>query len=116
MYRLYEDKQEAFFSGIIQHCHGQFFIEQRPTNHIPVPSRLYYPPPTYELPLSGLRFGVKDTIDIAGLRTSVGSRSYYALYRAKESTAPAIQNLLIRRIDKREGKKRNVTCERQSAL
>lgn len=94
IYRLYEDKQKAFFSGIMQHGYGESFTEQRPTTHIPVPSRLYYPPPTNKLPLSGLRFGVKDIIDIAGLRTSVGSRSYYALYSAKESTAPAIQMLL----------------------
>ncbi|KAK1756627.1 amidase signature domain-containing protein [Echria macrotheca] len=95
VFRLFEDTQEAFFSAIIQEGEGASatFSEQRPTCSIPVPSRLYFPPRSDQKPLSGLRFGVKDVFDMAGLRTSLGSRSYYRLCQAKLTTADAINHL-----------------------
>jgi hypothetical protein len=94
VYRLYEDSQEAFFSAVMQHGQGDSFSEMRAASYIPVPSRLYFADATEERPLSGRRFGVKDVIDISGLKTSAGSRSYYATYPPREKTASAIQKLL----------------------
>src|SRR3546814_4326582 len=39
---------------------------------IAFPSRLYYPPPTENKPLSGKRLGVKDIYDLKGVRNSGG--------------------------------------------
>ena len=77
--RQYEDSQHAFFSTITQRqvVDGFSFSENRPTTHLSVPSRLYYPEPSPEQPLSGLRFAVKDVFDVADLKTSVGSRDFY---------------------------------------
>ena len=61
---------------------------------IPVPSRLYFSNATDDKPLSGLRFGVKDNIDTAGLQTGNGSKDYRDLYPPREVTAPCIQRLL----------------------
>lgn len=62
---------------------------------IAVPSRLYFPPPTPQKPLSGLRIGVKDIIDLSGLPTSHQSRAYLALHgNPSHTTASAIQTLI----------------------
>ncbi|KAI0154665.1 amidase signature domain-containing protein [Xylariaceae sp. FL1272] len=61
---------------------------------IPVPSRLYTIESSPSKPLAGLRFGVKDAIDVAGLETGIGSRDYRNFYPAKESTAPCISALI----------------------
>lgn len=62
---------------------------------IAVPSRLYFPPPTPEKPLSGLRIGIKDIIDLSGLPTSHQSRAYLALRgNPSQTTASAIQTLI----------------------
>ena len=60
---------------------------------IAVPSRLYYTR-TDALPLAGVRFGVKDIFDVAGLRTSDGNRAIEALYPPANKTAIAVQRLL----------------------
>lgn len=62
--------------------------------HIAVPSRLSHPPPSPQKPLSGLRFGVKDVIDIAGLETGCGSADYRAFYPPRTKTAACIQRLV----------------------
>lgn len=41
-----------------------------------------------------VRLGVKDIYDIAGVRTSCGSRAYYNLYPERNVTAPAVQRLI----------------------
>lgn len=94
--RRYEDSQSAFFSSIIQRNEAErtSFSETRPANYVSVPSRLYYPPRSSNLPLSGLRFAVKDVFDVAGLKTSVGSRDFYNFYPAKKITAAMITELL----------------------
>lgn len=61
---------------------------------VAVPSRLYYPDASDEKPLSGLRFGIKDIIDVKGIRTSLGSRAVFSLDRIGNETAPSIQNLV----------------------
>lgn len=41
-----------------------------------------------------LRFAVKDIIDIAGLETGCGNRSFLSLQGKKPSSAPCIQQLI----------------------
>lgn len=41
-----------------------------------------------------LRFAVKDIIDVAGLETGLGNRSYRRLYPARISSAPCIDRLI----------------------
>lgn len=60
---------------------------------IAVPSRLHYPAEAKK-PLNGLRIGVKDNIDLRGVRTSGSSRSFFNTYPAAEISAPAIQELI----------------------
>lgn len=45
-------------------------------------------------PLTGLRFAVKDTLAIQGLRTGFGSQAWLETYPPEKTTAPAIQLLL----------------------
>lgn len=59
---------------------------------IGIPSRLYYNR-TDEKPLSGLRFAVKDTIDVKGTKTCAGSLAYQRLHPQKNVTAPCVQHL-----------------------
>lgn len=61
---------------------------------VPVPSRLYFEPPSAQRPLSGLRVAVKDVIDLKGVRTSNCCRAYDTLYGPKARTAPCFQALL----------------------
>ena len=42
---------------------------------IAVPSRLYYPRPSEEKPLSGKRLGVKDIFDLKGRLKDIGGKS-----------------------------------------
>ncbi|KAJ0367082.1 hypothetical protein COL26b_011437 [Colletotrichum chrysophilum] len=60
---------------------------------IAVPSRLYYKA-TPEKPLAGVRLGVKDIYDIAGIKTGNGNRAWYNLYPPASQTAPAVQSLI----------------------
>ena len=61
---------------------------------IPVPSRLYTKGLAIESrPFEGLRVGIKDIIDLKGVRTSNGNRAWFKLYEAKNASAPAMQKL-----------------------
>ena len=60
---------------------------------IAVPSRLYFTK-TVEKPLAGVRLGVKDIYNLAGLRTSNGNRAWYHLYPPANASAVAIQRLI----------------------
>ncbi|EHK41963.1 hypothetical protein TRIATDRAFT_322099 [Trichoderma atroviride IMI 206040] len=93
VYRVFPDSQSAFFSAITQNPISGQFIEHRPTDHVAVPSRLYSPPQTPKLPLSGLRFASKDVFDVAGLKTSAGSRSFFELSDPKPKSAFIVQKL-----------------------
>jgi Asp-tRNA(Asn)/Glu-tRNA(Gln) amidotransferase A subunit family amidase len=57
-----------------------------------VPSRAYFERGP-EQPLAGLRFVVKDVIDIAGLKTSNGSRGWLDVYPVAEESAPFVRRL-----------------------
>lgn len=60
---------------------------------IGVPSRLYYKP-TPEKPLAGVRVGIKDIFDTAGVRTSDGNRAVYGLYPPKAKNSVIVQKLV----------------------
>lgn len=93
VYRVFPDSQSAFFSAITQSPISGQFIEHRPTDHVAVPSRLYSPPQTPQLPLSGLRFASKDVFDVAGLKTSAGSRAFFELSDPQPQSAFIVQKL-----------------------
>lgn len=93
VYRVFPDSQSAFFSAITQSPISGQFIEHRPTDHVAVPSRLYSPPQTPQLPLSGLRFASKDVFDVAGLKTSAGSRAFFELSDPQPKSAFIVQKL-----------------------
>jgi hypothetical protein len=97
-YRLYSDVQGAFTDGLISNTDGTYSIlsaaipgAQSPT--IGVPSKLYYTK-TAAQPLAGVRLGVKDIYDIAGVKSSLGNRAYYDLYPARTVTALSVQRLI----------------------
>jgi hypothetical protein len=97
-YRLYSDVQGAFTEGLELNTNGTFSILSASTPGpqsltIGVPSRLYYTK-TSAQPLSGVRLGVKDIYDIAGVKTSCGNRVYYGLYPARTVIAVAVQRLI----------------------
>ena len=60
---------------------------------VAVPSRLYYTK-TAAKPLAGVRLGVKDIYDVAGVHTSDGNRAWYHLYPAANVSAFPIQRLI----------------------
>ncbi|KAL7895568.1 amidase signature domain-containing protein [Trichoderma sp. SZMC 28014] len=93
VYRVFPDCQSAFFSAITQSPISGHFTEHRPTDHVAVPSRLYSPPQTPKLPLSGLRFASKDVFDVAGLKTSAGSISFFELSDPEPKSAFIVQKL-----------------------
>lgn len=46
---------------------------------MPVPSKLYFPPPSAEKPLSGLRITIPENLAIKGAATTVSSKDYASL-------------------------------------
>ncbi|KAH8651168.1 amidase signature domain-containing protein, partial [Xylariales sp. PMI_506] len=101
-YRLYPDPNFAFVESVTgPDADGTYVPVSGSTGDgvnggvsIAVPSRLYYPPPSAERPLEGLRLGVKDIFDLQGIRTSAGSRSLFALDRIANDTGSALQSLI----------------------
>ncbi|KAJ3550172.1 hypothetical protein NM208_g115 [Fusarium decemcellulare] len=77
-YRLHSDFQQAFTESVYANPAGNHSV--LPANvpgqslAIAVPSRLYFER-TPEKPLAGLRLGVKDIYDIAGIKTGNGNRA-----------------------------------------
>lgn len=63
---------------------------------VPVPSRLYYSLLDPEdFPLAGMRFAIKDIIEVEGIVMAGGSREYARLYNEPQnSTAPAMLQLI----------------------
>lgn len=60
---------------------------------VAVPSRLYYTR-TAEKPLAGVRTGIKDIYDVAGVKTSDGNRAFYGLYDPRKANAVPVQRLI----------------------
>lgn len=98
-YRLYDDPQSAFTTGLIS-LSGDMFEEVAAASFsgqaeaaIPVPSRLYFQT-TDDKPLAGVRVGVKDVYHIKGVKTGAASRDYYSLYPPRNESAPSVQKLI----------------------
>ncbi|KAH7320658.1 amidase signature domain-containing protein, partial [Stachybotrys elegans] len=100
-YRLYEDFNMAFTQGLIEGPDGEFIPSLGAVGNsvhaavsVPVPSRHYYPKPSPDKPLSGVRMGVKDIFDLEGTKTGAGSRAYFDLYPPRDTTASSVQRLI----------------------
>jgi Asp-tRNA(Asn)/Glu-tRNA(Gln) amidotransferase A subunit family amidase len=101
VYRLYWDHNFAFVESVTEGPNGTYvpvtglsLTDAYGALSIAVPSRLYYPPPTADMPLSGKRLGVKDIYDLKGLRTSGGNRAYRDLTEPALESAQALQKLI----------------------
>ncbi|KAL9607856.1 MAG: hypothetical protein Q9167_007270 [Letrouitia subvulpina] len=99
-WRLYADTQEAFTQPLIPSITNKGAYSPLPATvpgiaspGIAVPSRLYYVK-TSERPLAGVRTGIKDIYDIAGVRTGDGNRAFYDLYPPRNTTALVVQRLI----------------------
>ena len=97
-WRLYTDTQGAFTQPIIPAVGGSFAalpatVPGIASPGVAVPSRLYYTK-TSNKPLAGVRTGIKDIYDIAGVKTSDGNRAYYGLYPPRNETALVVQRLI----------------------
>jgi Asp-tRNA(Asn)/Glu-tRNA(Gln) amidotransferase A subunit family amidase len=101
VYRLYWDHNFAFVESVSEGSNGTYvpvtglaLADAYGALSIAVPSRLYYPQPTEEKPLSGKRLGVKDIYDLKGVRTSGGNRAYRDLVEPAPASALALQKLI----------------------
>ena len=97
-YRLYSDFEGAFTQPLVPNSNGSFAalpasIAGIQSPAVAVPSRLYYTK-TPNKPLAGIRLGIKDIYDVAGVRTSDGNRAYYALFPPRTANAVAVQRLI----------------------
>ncbi|KAF2764512.1 glutamyl-tRNA amidotransferase [Teratosphaeria nubilosa] len=96
-WKLYTDFAGAFTETLIPAAHGSYTV--LPANipggnlAVAVPSRLYFTKTT-EKPLAGVRLGVKDIFDVAGVRTSNGNRAWYHLYPPATAHAFPVQRLV----------------------
>jgi Asp-tRNA(Asn)/Glu-tRNA(Gln) amidotransferase A subunit family amidase len=101
VYKLYWDHNFAFVESVTE-GHNNTYIpvtgvastDAYGALSIAVPSRLYYPDPTEDKPLSGKRLGVKDIYDLKGVRTSGGNRAYRDLTEPALESAQALQMLI----------------------
>lgn len=96
-WRLYSDFAGAFTETLIPVSDGTYSV--LPANipgqslAVAVPSRIYFTK-SAEKPLAGVRLGVKDIYDVAGVRTSDGNRAWYHLYPPASAHALPIQRLV----------------------
>jgi hypothetical protein len=99
-YRTYADYANAFYYGVIPNAEGIYQVTSTSSPEtdgratIAVPSRLYYAPASEEFPLSGVRIGVKDLYDLAGLKTSMGNRAWFRFHPPAEESATCVQYLV----------------------
>lgn len=101
VYRLYRDHNFAFETPVTEGPNGSYVpvtgaveTDANGALSIAVPSRLYYPPPSREKPLSGKRLVVKDNYDLKGIRTVAGSRAIRELNDPAEENARSLQKLI----------------------
>jgi len=118
-YRLYPDTANAFIMATVESdevysCESVLEVEFHSANEscsyqslnaiaygetypsslaIAVPSRLYHKK-SVDKPFAGTRIGIKDTINLKGLRTGGASRAYTQLYEPRKQSAAVIQHLL----------------------
>ncbi|KAF8191046.1 amidase signature domain-containing protein [Mycena galopus ATCC 62051] len=98
VYRLYDEFAGAFTEALLQTPNGTFqpLSAQIPGSAsltVGVPSRLYFTR-TAEKPLAGVRIGVKDIYQMAGVKNSNGNRAWYNLYPVNNATGTAVQRLI----------------------
>ena len=96
--RLFSDFQGAFTQPLITNSDGTYTalpanIAGIQSPAVGVPSRLYYTA-TPAKPLAGIRLGVKDIYDVAGVKTSDGNRAWYGLFPPATANAVAVQRLI----------------------
>ena len=80
-YRLYSDSAAAFTQPLVQVFNGTYgallaAIAGIQAPAVGVPSRTYYTKTTAK-PLAGVRVGVKDIYDVAGVKTGNGNRAWH---------------------------------------
>ncbi|KAJ4299729.1 hypothetical protein N0V90_004975 [Kalmusia sp. IMI 367209] len=92
-WKCYSDPLAAFVRPMIPSTEGSKY-EDPGIPLYPVPSRLFSTTKSKDKPLSGLRFAVKDVIDVAGMPTSNCCRAYEELYGVATQTAPLVQKLI----------------------
>ena len=97
-YRLYSDFVGSFTESVFATPDGNFrplsaAVEGTASLTIGVPSRLYYSP-SVEKPLAGIRVGIKDIYDVAGIKTSNGNRAFYNLYPQASASSVVVQKLV----------------------
>lgn len=99
-YRLYADISGAFTQPLTPVTGTTGVFSALPATvpgidspGVAVPSRLYYTK-TAEKPLAGVRTGIKDIYDIAGVKTSDGNRAFYGLYPPRTVNAVPVQRLI----------------------
>jgi len=97
-YRLYSDFAGAFTQPLIANGDGTYAalpanIAGIQSPAVGVLSHLYYTK-TAEKPLAGIRLGVKDIYDIAGVKTSDGNRAWYGLFPPAAVNSVAVQRLV----------------------
>ena len=100
-YGTFYDQYNSFTSSYTQnddgsHSYVRLSHPEQMEMIVPIPSRLYYSlldPETY--PLAGMRFAIKDIIEVNGVVMAGGSREYARLYsEPQNSTAPAMLQLM----------------------
>ncbi|KAL8712010.1 MAG: hypothetical protein Q9220_003706 [cf. Caloplaca sp. 1 TL-2023] len=97
-YRLYSDFAAAFTQPLIPASGGSYAALPAALSGIQapalaVPSRLYYTR-TASKPLAGVRIGIKDIYDVAGVKTSDGNRAFYGLYPPRTVNSVPVQRLV----------------------
>ena len=96
-WRLYSDFAGAFTEPLITNPDGSYSVLPAGTAGqslaVAVPSRLYFTPSASK-PLAGVRLGIKDIYDIAGIKTSNGNRAWYHLYAAATEHATPVKRLI----------------------
>ncbi|KAL8691533.1 MAG: hypothetical protein Q9218_003257 [Villophora microphyllina] len=97
-YRLYMDFAGAFTQPLIPSTNESYAalpaaLPGIESPAVGVPSRLYYTK-TASKPLAGVRLGVKDIYDIAGVKTSDGNRAVYGFYPPKTTNSVPVQRLI----------------------
>lgn len=96
--RLYSDFGDAFTQPLIGASDSTYAalpanIAGIQSPAVGVPSRLYYTK-TSQQPLAGVRLGVKDIYDVAGVKTSNGNRAWYGLFPPASANAVPVQRLV----------------------
>ncbi|OAL37318.1 hypothetical protein AYO20_03494 [Fonsecaea nubica] len=93
VYKLAADSHHAFVTGVLPPPGSSSTWRNFPLQYcVPLPSKLSRGHDGR--PLAGLRFAVKDTIAIRGLKTAFGNNAWRDTYPPEKATAPVVEVLL----------------------